>query len=307
MPELAAHGISRRAARDALQSGLLRRILFGVYVPADLEDTTELRIAAALKVIAPGSIARDRTAAWIHGIDTLNYGEQDVLPPIETCVLRWHAPTRRAEVDGGTRDLAPGDVMQIGALRVTTPLRTAMDLGCFLKRRTALATLDAFMRRHGITREEMVRQLPRFRGRRGVVQLRELLQIADPRSESARESWTRLAMIDAGLPRPTLQYWIEIDGVPTWRLDIAYPRQRIAIEYDGADWHEKTDEQCAHDAKRRAWLECHGWTVIVVKKDGFSPGGAGSWLDEVAAALKSQPSTMRWPHRRNVGGSRVNR
>ena len=50
--------------------------------------------------------------------------------------------------------------------------------------------------------------LPRFRRRRGVVQLRELLELVDARIESARESWTWLEIHDAGLPLPEPQVWI---------------------------------------------------------------------------------------------------
>ena len=56
-----------------------------------------------------------------------------------------------------------------------------------------------------------------------MIQLRELIARVDTRAESARESWTRLAIHDAGLPRPTPQYWVLIDGHPTYRLDLAYP------------------------------------------------------------------------------------
>ena len=123
-------------------------------------------------------------------------------------------------MDGRTRDLAAGDIMVISGVRVTTPLRTALDLGCHLHRRDALAALDQFMRHHGLGREHMTTEALRFFRRRGVVQLRQLIPLADPRAESPRESWTRLAIVDAGLPCPEPQHWIEVDGVPTFRLDL---------------------------------------------------------------------------------------
>ena len=42
--------------------------------------------------------------------------------------------------------------------------------------------------------------------------MRELIALVDPRAESARESWTRLAIHDAGIVAPEPQVWIEIDG-----------------------------------------------------------------------------------------------
>jgi hypothetical protein len=287
-------GISRKRLAAAEAAGSLRRVLRGVYVPADLPDTVELRAACTALVVAPGSVVRDRTAAWIHGVDALTHAEHEVFPPVETCVPRFRAPSDRRGVDAGTRDLAPEDVMTVHGLLVTTPLRTALDLGCNLRRREALAALDQFMRIHGLGREEMARAAVRYFRRRGVVQLRRLIPIADGRAESHRESWTRLEILDAGLPAPVLQYWIEVDGVPTYRLDHAYPRHRVAVEYDGEEFHDRTVEQRRHDRERRAWLEEHGWTVIVVRKGDFSGAGSDRWLRDLRRALQPAYSNRRW-------------
>lgn len=292
--ELDELGMSPAALRRAIGTGLVRRLMQGVFVSAATPDTFELRAQAVALVVAQGHVACDRTAAWIHGVDVLTYAEHDVLPPVETCALRWHAPTRRDGVLGRTRDLRPDDVMRVAGLCVTTPLRTALDLGCNLRRREALAALDAFMRLHGLTREQLLAEAIRYFRRRGVVQLRQLIPLADPRAESPRESWTRLAIIDAGLPAPESQFWIEIDGVPTYRLDLAYPRLRIVIEYDGKEFHDRTPEQREHDETRRAWLARNGWTVIVVGRGEFSGAALDRWLDELRRALRSTYSPLRW-------------
>jgi hypothetical protein len=287
-------GVSRKRLAEAESDGLLRRVFRGVYAPADLPDSLDLRATCAALVVARGSVVRDRTAAWIHGVDVLTYAEHEILPAVEACVPRFKAPSARLGVDGGTRDLAPEDVMTIRGVLVTTPLRTALDLGCHLRRRDALAALDQFMGLHGLTHEEMRRAAVRFFRRRGVVQLRQLIPLADPRAESPRESWTRLEILDAGLPTPVLQYWIEIDGVPTYRLDHAYPRHRVAVEYDGEDFHDRTEEQRRYDRERRRWLEEHGWTVIVVRKGDFGDGSSDRWLRELRRALRSTYSNRRW-------------
>jgi hypothetical protein len=287
-------GISRRQLVADVASGSLRRVLRGVYVPADLPDTVALRASCAALVVAPGSVVRDRTAAWLHGVDVLTHAEHEILPPVETCVARFRAPTDRFGVDGGTRDLSPDDVMTVHGLLVTTPLRTALDLGCHLRRRDALASLDQFMRLHGLTHQEMRRTAVRYFRRRGVVQLRQLIPLADGRAESPRESWTRLEIIDAGLPAPVLQHWIEVDGVLTFRLDHAYPRHRVAVEYDGEDFHDRTEDQRRHDRERRKWLEDQGWTVVVVRKGDFGGGSSDRWLRELRAALRPTYTNRRW-------------
>ncbi len=278
-------GIGPHRLRLAIRDGEVRRVLNGVYVKADVPDSTELRAAAAMLVISPFAVACDRTAAWLLGVDVLGYRELDVLPPLETYVLRGHRRTDRAECAGGSRDLKPEDICVVNGIRVTTPLRTALDLGCKLSRREALAALDAFMRAFGITHTELRRLLLRYFRRRGVVQLRQLIALADPRAESPGESWTRLEITDAGLPAPQLQYWVHVNGRPTYRLDLAYPHARVAVEYDGREYHEG-DEQARADERRRDWLRRNGWTVIVVDKDSFTPEAVAGWVGELKRALR---------------------
>jgi hypothetical protein len=168
---------------------------------------------------------------------------------------------------------------------VTSPLRTAMDLACSLSERDALACLDGFMRAFGVTLEEFEAALPRYRRRRGVVQLRRLVPLATPLAESAGESWTRMAIVQAGLPTPEPQYWVWHRGRKRYRLDLAYVSAKIAIEYDGREFHHKK-KQRAKDARRRRWLEEHGWTVIVVTKDSFTFDAWMSWTSQISAALR---------------------
>ena len=86
------------------------------------------------------------------------------------------------------------------------------------------------------------------------------------------------------MPAPEPQYWIVIGGVPTYRLDLAYPRARVVIEYYGEEFHT-SDEDKEADEKRREWLEAHGWTVIVVTKESFTDAALAQWIGEVRLAL----------------------
>lgn len=278
-------GISRHRLQEALRNREVRSVLRGVYVRNDIVETQDLRVRAASLVMRPHHVLCDRTAAWVHGIDVFRYCELDLLPPLETFALRGTSRSERAEYAGGQRDLLPGDICLVEGVRVTTPLRTCMDLGCTRPRWRALAAMDAFMRHYAITREEMLRLLPRYFRRRGVVQLRQLIPIADPRAESLRESRTRLAIEDAGLPRPVLQHWVTVGGRPIFRLDLAYPHAMVAVEYDGREFHEG-EEHVKEDEARRRWLRERGWTVIVLTKDSFEPEALGAWLEELRTALR---------------------
>lgn len=278
-------GITIRRLERALGNRELRRVLRGVYIRNDVPDTQDLRVRAAALVMPRHHVLCDRTAAWVHGVDVFQLRELDVLPPLDTYALRGSSRSSRAEYGGGQRDLRPEDICEIDGVRVTTPLRTCMDLACRRPRWRALAAIDAFMRVHGVTLEEMRRLLPRYFRRRGVVQLRQLIPLGDPRAESSRESRMRLAIVDAGLPRPQPQHWVTFGGRPLFRLDLAYPHARVAIEYDGREFHEGDDQRKADEARRR-WLRDHGWTVIVLTKDSFDPESLDAWLAELRAALR---------------------
>lgn len=287
-------GLTRREVERAADDGLLVRVTRGVYQRADLPDTHETRAAATALAVSEHHVAVDRTAATLLEVETVTWAEHDVSPPIETCALRGKNPTHLPGTRGRSRDLVPEDITEVHGVKVTTPLRTALDLGCNLKIREALAAMIALARLYGLTREDLAAQLPRFRGRRGVRQLKLLVSLVDTRIESAREAWTWLEIWKAGLPMPQPQFWIEIGGVPTYRLDFAWEHLRVCIEYDGWEAHERTPEQKEYDAARRQWLRDNGWTVIVIRRGDFTGAALDRWTRELREALRPPYDNRRW-------------
>lgn len=290
--ELLAQGVSRGAFYRLRAQGVIRAVLREVYVDAALPDTFVTRAAAAALVVAPGHVAVDRTAAAVHGVDALAYVEHETLPPVEACVVPGRRGSKRAGVRGRERDLGSEDVMKVAGMAVTTPLRTALDLGCHLRRREAFGAMCTLARRHGFGASDLCAALPRFAGRRGVVQLRELAPLVDPRFESPREAWVWLSLHDARLPLPEPQVQLEWEGGPTYRLDFGYRRAQVCVEYDGEDFHGP--DRRADDERRRAWLRARGWTVIIVRRGDFSGAALDRWLGEVRRALGATYTTRRW-------------
>jgi hypothetical protein len=129
-----------------------------------------------------------------------------------------------------------------------------------------------------------MRVLPRLAKRRGVIQLRELVPLTSPLPESMPESWTRMTIIDEQLPVPAPQVWVFVPGYGYVRLDLAYEELKIAVEYDGEEFHTSDEDKDADDA-RRAALRDAGWIVIVVRKDGFSGTGRDAWIRKLRQAL----------------------
>jgi hypothetical protein len=279
-------GMSPWRLRQLVRDGALRRPLREVYVDATLDDSIELRARSAALVVSKSAVVTDRSAAWLWGVDALRPVDLDVPPPLEIFVLRGDTRVRRGEVGGGVRDLSAADITVVEGVSVTTPVRTSLDLGCRLPRYEALAAMDALSRSHHVGPQLLASQLPRFRRRRGVIQLRSLVGLVDARAESSGESFARLAILDAGLPPPQPQFWV-VEGETSFRLDLAYPRLKVCVEYDGQDFHS-TAEHRAHDARRRNWLGLRGWIVIVVTKDSFSSVARDAWISNLRRAIEER-------------------
>ncbi|WP_372729393.1 type IV toxin-antitoxin system AbiEi family antitoxin [Nocardioides sp.] len=266
-----ALGVSRQQLRSLLAAHSVRRVVRGVYAAAQAPDDVFFRAAALARVLPADAVATDRTAAWLHGVDLLPRSSRETTPPLQV----FRPPGRRARRTGvasGERALLPRDVVRVGTVRATSPVRTALDLSRLVWRFDALAALDQFVR-SGVRIEELLTELDRFRGYRGVVQARALVPLADGRAESVAESVLRLHWYDAGLPPPEPQSWVQDErGIERYRLDLALPDVRFAAEYDGAEFHSST-EQREHDLHRRRWLDEHaGWTVeVFVNDDLFRP------------------------------------
>lgn len=255
--------------------GYLRRPVKGVYVAAQVEDSLELRAAVLRLVVPEDAVITDRTAGWLLGAPmVLAPGEHVVVPRVCVFVNRKGARLRNDLSRSGQRTLRPDDVTEVLGLQVTTPIRTACDLGRLLSRDSAFAALDAMLALGVFTREELQEAAHRFRRMRGVRQLRGFVVLADGRSQSPGESIVRLRWIDLlTVPPPQLQIEVVRPGQWSYWLDLGVEELLFAVEYDGEQWHRRTPEQRARDRKRRDWLrDERGWIIEPVTKDNvFGP------------------------------------
>lgn len=103
-------------------------------------------------------------------------------------------------------------------------------------------------------------------------------------------------MVDAGFPRPEPQILVTDEhGVVVYRLDMGWRDKRVAVEYDGVEFHSEEDD-VAHDEQRREVLDKRfGWHVVGVGR-GLVLGrsleleyGVGELL-----GLEPQIRTRRW-------------
>ena len=269
--EARALGVNYVDLRRFVEHGLLIHPIRGAYVPAVLPDDLELRVKVLKLVVPSDCVVTDRTAGWLWGANMILAPGDHLKVPRVSVFCPPGLRLRNGLTDSGERQFAPGDVMELDGLLVTSPLRTACDLGRLLHRDQALAALDSLTALGSFTLDQLLEATLRFKGYRGVVQFRTLVLVVDPRAESPGESILRLRWLDAGLPRPDCQVGVERPWGEPYAIDIGLPELRFGSEYDGEEFHGP--ERAEHDEQRREWLRTErGWMIEVAsKRDVFGP------------------------------------
>ncbi len=160
--------------------------------------------------------------------------------------------------------LLEGESQSMNGRLVTTPERTAFDLGRRGGRRAVVARLDSLARATGFKVDDVLHIAKCHPGARGLRKLETALQLVDPGAESPKESFLRLLLIDAGLPRPQTQIPVfGPDGSPFAYLDLGWEDRMVAVEYDG-DQHRVDRRQYVKDIRRLETLQASGWLVVRV-------------------------------------------
>lgn len=190
----------------------------------------------------------------------------------------WIDPQLPAELNRRGRDKAQGillhsdalwedEVCVRGGIQMTTPARTAFDLGRRKGFSNAMIRLDALARATALKIADVELLAERHRGTRGLVQLRRVLTMIDGGAESPYETKTRLLLVTSGLPRPQTQIEVRGEwGAVLARIDMGWEEWKVGVEFDGA--HHWTDpEQRTWDIDRLAELEARGWRIIRVSAD----------------------------------------
>ena len=95
--------------------------------------------------------------------------------------------------------LADDEVCIANGIPATTPARTAYDLGRRRGLTTAVIRLDALMQATNLKPTDVEALAKCHRGARGIVQLREAIDLSDGGAESPQETRTRLILTRAGL------------------------------------------------------------------------------------------------------------
>ncbi len=250
---------------EALAGGVLSRhqlrtqyraIFPNVYIAKRIKPSLEQRIVGAWLWSGRAATVAGVAAAALHGA---KWVADDV--PIELIHLNPRAPrgvlTRRGLLTAGETQILAGRA-------ITTPERTAFDIGRRASVRSAVARLDALARATNFKVDEVLRVAKCHPGAPGLRQLETVLELVDPGAESPRESYLRLLLVEAGLPRARTQIPVlDADGLPVAYLDLGWEEHMVAVEYDG-EHHRIDRRQYVKDIRRLEMLERMGWIVVRV-------------------------------------------
>jgi hypothetical protein len=163
--------------------------------------------------------------------------------------------------------LLPDEITIVRGMDVTTAARTGFDLGRRYGRTLGVIRVDALLQATALELADIDTLIDRNRGTRGIVQLREVVRLADAGAESPQETRTRLLLTDAGLrPRHTQIDVFNRFGEHVHRIDMGWPKWKVGVEYDG-EQHWSSPAIRAKDIDQQAELEALGWRIIRVSSE----------------------------------------
>lgn len=144
-------------------------------------------------------------------------------------------------------------------LPATSALRTVVELGSRPPLVEAVIAVDMALHAHLVEMEDLRLCAADRPGRKGVVQLRQVVNLAEPAAESPMETRVRLLLVQSGLPRPEVQATLKDErGLFLGRTDLYYPVHRLCLEYDGGTHRESL----AEDNRRQNRLLNAGFRLL---------------------------------------------
>jgi REase_MTES_1575/Transcriptional regulator, AbiEi antitoxin len=257
--QLTAAGVRRHHVDRRLRTGSLERVRPGVFAVAGTPRSFEQAVLAAVLAAGTHAVASHTTAAVLWNLPLV---EHEVLE-LTTSRPHWaRMPGVRAH---RTVAFLGCEHTVHQRIPMTSVARTLVDLsGWFsvaqLGRMTDRALRKGTLRLNDL--RKCVAGLSPARGRhptRIERVLRRRLAGYEPGDSDLEMRFAR-AIVAGGLPEPVQQYRVII-GHRRYRIDLAYPELRIAIEIDGWEYH-RTRTAFDKDRARANDLVVAGWHVL---------------------------------------------
>jgi very-short-patch-repair endonuclease len=247
-------GLSPRAIKYRIQTGLLRVVHPGVYAlgPGPLPPlAAEL---AAIYACGEGSVLSHHTSAFLWGLRPGRPSDVDV-----TVVGRYVRSRPGIRVHRVQR-LDPRELRQHGDLPATSPARALFEIAPDLSPRELERAFDEGVIRQVTTADELRRALARNAGRPGSAALSAFVA-ADHKTaltdSAAAERFLTLVR-RAQLPAPEVNVWLG-----RHRVDFLWRTEKLVVEVDGYKFHSSR-AKFERDRMKDAELLAAGFAVIRV-------------------------------------------
>lgn len=260
-------GLALGLTRATMRARRYSAPFHGVRVEGPAPVTVEARCHAALPLLPDDAAFSHATALALLGVEIPWRLQSD--PHVHVTTRRRETRPQRAEIVAHLCTQAALDVVRVGALPVTSPEQTWLQLAHCLPFTDVVVLGDALLRRR-----EPVTDLARLEAlmrathkMRGLAACRAALELMVPGTDSTMETRTRLTLVTAGLACPEVNTPVYDDAGRFVALpDLQYHQLKIAIEYDG-DVHRTDPVAWRRDIERRQRLEDAGWLIITATAD----------------------------------------
>ena len=255
-PFIGSEAVTAGALTKTQLTTRCRRLFSDVYVMRDINVDAEVRAKAGWLWSGRRGVIAGFSAAALHGSRWVD--DRQVVELI-------HDNRRNPAGIKAHRDRIEDDeIVLIAGMPVTSPARTAFDFGCWYPTMTAVAAIDALARATNLKAVDIELLISRYAGRRGVARARDAIELFDAGAQSPKESWLRVVLIQAGLPRPQTQIPVLNEfGSAIAYLDMGWEDVKVAVEYDG-EQHRSDRGQYRWDLRRLEMLQRLGWIIVRV-------------------------------------------
>ncbi|MGE5696556.1 MAG: hypothetical protein ACM4D3_15390 [Candidatus Sericytochromatia bacterium] len=256
-----------------------------VYVPRGVELSASQRAKAAWLWSRRQGVAAGLSAAALLGTKWIEPGL-----PAQLIHSNSRAPQMLIVYD---EQLPIDEIRVMGGMPVTTPARTAFDIGRRLSLTKGVQRIDALMNATDVKLSAIEAVIDKHPGARGLRQLRRTLELVDGGAESPYESLTRLLLIEAGFTQPETQIVVLDDwGRFVARIDMGWRKYLVGVDFEGAQhWTDPTQRN--KDIERYWKLPKLGWNDIRLTS-GILHNNPQEFLTRVGAALIARGCPKTW-------------
>ena len=259
LDQLAEAGVQPHHVDRRLQRGSLLRVRKAVFAVAGSPCGFERDVLACVLAAGPAAVASHTTAAVLWGLPLVQH------EVFEITTSRAHWARMSGVRAHRTVAFLACEHTGLRGIPVTTVARTLVDLSGSLSTAQLGRMTDRALRQNTLHLDDLrkcVAGLPSAPGRHPT-RVQRVLQRRLPgydAGDSGLEMRFARAIVSGGLPEPVQQHPVSI-GNRRYRIDLAYPDRKVAIEIDGWEYH-RSRSAFDDDRSRANDLVVAGWNVL---------------------------------------------